>query len=44
MSEDSSEDFTMRSDMFRGAVFPNYELSDYTAKHRKLSELQDRIL
>jgi hypothetical protein len=23
-----------------GAVFPDYELSDHTAKHRKLSELQ----
>jgi peroxiredoxin len=30
----------MRSDMVPGAVFPNYELSDQTAKHRKLSELQ----
>jgi hypothetical protein len=44
MSEDSSEDFTMRSDVVRGAVFPNYELSDHTAKYRNLSELQDRIL
>jgi hypothetical protein len=44
MSEDSPKDFTMRSDMVRDAVFPNYELSDRTAKHRKLSELQDRIL
>jgi peroxiredoxin len=30
----------MRSDMVPGAVFPDYELSDHTAKHRKLSELQ----
>ena len=31
----------MRSDMVPGAVFPDYELSDHTAKHRKLSELQE---
>ena len=30
----------MRSDIVPGAVFPNYELSDHTGKHRKLSELQ----
>ena len=30
----------MRSDMVSGAVFPDYELSDHTAKRRKLSELQ----
>src|SRR5450432_71732 len=30
----------MRSDMVPGAVFPDYELTDHTAKHRKLSELQ----
>lgn len=30
----------MRSDMVPGAVFPDYELSDHTAKRRKLSELQ----
>jgi peroxiredoxin len=30
----------MRSDMTPGAIFPDYELSDHTAKHRKLSELQ----
>src|SRR5260370_28893837 len=30
----------MRSDIVPGAIFPNYELSDHTAKHRKLSELQ----
>jgi len=30
----------MRSDIFPGAVFPDYELSDHTAKRRKLSELQ----
>src|ERR1043165_4942538 len=33
------EDF-MRSDIAPGAVFPDYELSDHTAKRRKLSELQ----
>src|ERR1700724_364567 len=32
----------MRSDMVPGAVFPDYELSDHTAKRRKLSELQGR--
>ena len=30
----------MRSDIVLGAVFPDYELSDHTAKRRKLSELQ----
>jgi hypothetical protein len=30
----------MRSDIVPGATFPNYELSDYTAKRPKLSELQ----
>jgi hypothetical protein len=30
----------MRSDIVPGAIFPNYELSDHTAKRRKLSELQ----
>src|SRR6202012_3031123 len=30
----------MRSEMTPGAAFPNYELSDHTAKRRKLSELQ----
>jgi len=30
----------MRSDIVPGAVFPDYELSDHTAKHRKLSDLQ----
>ena len=30
----------MRPDIVPGAVFPDYELSDHTAKHRKLSELQ----
>jgi hypothetical protein len=33
-------DVHMRSDMVPGAAFPDYELSDHTAKHRKLSELQ----
>jgi len=32
----------MRSDMIRGAVFPDYELSDHTGRHRKLSELQEQ--
>jgi len=32
----------MRSDMIQGAVFPDYELSDHTGTHRKLSELQER--
>ncbi len=31
----------MRSDMIPGAIFPDYELSDHTAKRRKLSELLD---
>src|ERR1700685_3151429 len=30
----------MRSDIVLGSVFPDYELSDHTAKRRKLSELQ----
>ena len=30
----------MRSDIVPGAIFPDYELSDHTAKHRKLSEVQ----
>ena len=30
----------MRTDMVPGAVFPDYHLSDHTAKRRKLSELQ----
>jgi peroxiredoxin len=30
----------MRSDIIPGAIFPNYELSDHTAKRRKLSGLQ----
>src|ERR1700751_5125380 len=30
----------MRADIVQGARFPDYELSDYTGKHRKLSELQ----
>ena len=32
----------MRSEMIPGAVFPDYELSDHTGKHRKLSELQQQ--
>ena len=30
----------MRADIVPGAVFPDYELTDHTAKRRKLSELQ----
>jgi peroxiredoxin len=30
----------MRADMVPGATFPDYELSDHTGKHRRLSELQ----
>jgi len=30
----------MRSDIVPGATFPDYELTDHTAKRRKLSELQ----
>src|ERR1700685_3947247 len=30
----------MRSDIVPGSPFPDYELSDHTAKRRKLSELQ----
>ena len=32
----------MRSDITQGAIFPDYELSDHTGKHRKLSELQSQ--
>jgi len=34
------KEFKMRSDITRATVFPDYELSDYTGKHRKLSKLQ----
>jgi peroxiredoxin len=30
----------MRADIVPGAAFPNYELSDHTGVHRKLSDLQ----
>jgi peroxiredoxin len=30
----------MRADIIPGAAFPDYELTDHTAKRRKLSELQ----
>ena len=30
----------MRSDIVPGALFPDYALTDHSAKHRKLSELQ----
>jgi peroxiredoxin len=32
----------MRSDITQGAIFPDYELSDHTGKHRKLSALQEQ--
>jgi hypothetical protein len=32
--------FSMRSDIVPGAIFPDYELSDHTAKRRKISDLQ----
>ena len=32
----------MRSDIIEGAIFPDYELTDHTGKHRKLSELQNQ--
>ena len=31
----------MRSDVVVGAIFPDCELTDHAAKHRKLSELQE---
>ncbi len=31
---------SMRADIVPGATFPDYELSDHTAKRRNLSELQ----
>jgi peroxiredoxin len=30
----------MRPDIVPGAIFPDYDLADHTAKHRKLSEFQ----
>jgi len=30
----------MRADIVAGAVFPDYELTDHTGEHRKLSDLQ----
>jgi peroxiredoxin len=30
----------MRADIVVGALFPDYELTDHTGKHRKLSDLQ----
>jgi len=32
----------MRPDIVPGAAFPDYELADYTGKHRKLSELEEQ--
>src|SRR6202163_560031 len=34
------EDYPMRADIVAGAVFPDYELTDYAGKRRTLSELQ----
>ena len=34
----------MRADIIPGSIFPDYELTDHTAKRRKLSELQGRHL
>ena len=31
----------MREDIVAGVVFPDYELTDHTGKHRKLSDLQE---
>ena len=33
----------MRTQIVAGAVFPDYELTDHTGKHRKLSDLQGQI-
>ena len=30
----------MRADIVAGTAFPDYELTDHTGKHRKLSDLQ----
>src|SRR3984893_13083067 len=38
-SQPSRADF-MRADIVAGAIFPDYELTDYTSKRRKLSDLQ----
>src|SRR5262250_3250289 len=32
----------MRADIIPGSLFPDYELSDHTGRHRKLSDLQQR--
>jgi hypothetical protein len=32
----------MRSDIVPGALFPDYELTDHTAKRRKLLDLQSQ--
>ena len=34
----------MRSNLIPGAVFPDYELSDQTGRHRKLSELMRLVV
>jgi peroxiredoxin len=36
----NKQEIIMRADIVPGSVFPDYELSDHTAKRRKLSELQ----
>ena len=33
----------MRADMIPGAIFPDFELTDHTAKRRKLSDLQGKF-
>ena len=36
----TGEDVTVRSDIHPGATFPDYELTDHTGTHRRLSDLQ----
>ena len=38
----NKEEDSMRADIVPGAVLPDYELSDHTGTHRKLSDLQGR--
>ena len=33
----------MRADIVPGALFPDFELSDHTGKHRTLSDVQGQI-
>lgn len=39
-TQEEGDFFIMRSDIVPGALFPDYELTDHTAKRHKLSELQ----